>query len=398
MSFVPDPGVTDSECLNFEERLEDRYNQPDMQPRPLRTTYVDPVGYARWTSSYWFKRQSGMPHEEATQAVLTEIQNIIHPPLFPPVPTRDQVCGVSLSFQGLTVTTNQFGTLPWFEPALCALSDPADRQRVYEAKKSAGDTHCIIEFDEGGFLYNEPGQPYQNVQVPNYESNPASFLSLVEEIILAGLTPIVVFNGDNGDAMADGYPNALRQLPILVNLLASSKFADLNQYVLYGRLWDGVFYGSSPANIQAFGTAFRQLLPNGYLAIEFNVGHIPTGGGPSDYAPNGSMVGYDVIMAEFNNGLPRTSDPDPNTNPGASIWTIVDRMVTPFIRPTDMPTGAKWDPDGAPFYLATPSPRGKYYFVAFEFDTYRWVRSQVSASDVSNERAYLKSMGCTFTG
>ena len=43
MNFVPDPGVTDAEEINFVARLEDRYAQPDMAGKPRSTPTFAPV-------------------------------------------------------------------------------------------------------------------------------------------------------------------------------------------------------------------------------------------------------------------------------------------------------------------------------------------------------------------
>lgn len=304
----------------------------------------------------------------------------VTPPL-PPVPTREAILGVQLTFQGLTVPTQQYGPIKWFEPWLAVLS-AADRTAVLAAKVAAGDKHAIIEFQPGVPIYNEP--PFDIYVSPDFEANPQLFRQYVIEIIAAGLTPIVVFNGDNGDALADGYPNALRQLPILVDL-----FKDLNDRILYARLWDGVFYGSTPANITAFGKAFRSLLPNGYLAIEHNSGHIPVGNGTADYMPGGAMDAYDVIMSEFDLGA------SPHTD---NVFQIVARCVEPYHRPMDQPAG---DDPNPPFYLKD-SPRGPRYYCAFEFGSptgvYWWVRGQVAEETIGIERAYLKSLGCKYTG
>ena len=74
MSFQTDPGITDAECANFTERLEDRYGHADMAPgHPLRDTFVDVIGYTRWESSYVVKRQTGHTHDASTNRVLNEI-------------------------------------------------------------------------------------------------------------------------------------------------------------------------------------------------------------------------------------------------------------------------------------------------------------------------------------
>src|SRR5689334_8737698 len=211
----------------------------------------------------------------------------------PVVPSREQVCGVRLSLAGLVVNTMQYGLLPWFEPAYQCLVDANDRAAVRSEKARAGDTHLILEFfTHSQILYDEPGQPYQQVITPSGEDNPDWFRLLVEEVIDNGFTPIVSYDGDNG---YQGAINALRQLPILTSLLE-----DLSDYILFARLWDGVFYGSSPEQIKEFGKSFRDLLPNGHLAIEHDPGHIPTGEGDTDWINGGAMTTYDTLLSEFN--------------------------------------------------------------------------------------------------
>lgn len=273
--------------------------------------------------------------------------------------------------------------MPWFEPALGALTDPDDRQAVYAAKRAAGDTHCIVEFfsPANPIVYDEPGQPYQIPSVI-HEATPDAFRALVEEIIDARFTPVVAFDGDAGDRPL-GYPNALRQLPILVALLDG-----LNDRILYARLWDSVFYGSSPEHIQAFGQAFRKLLPNGYLAIEHQPGRIPVGAGTADYLPGGMMTDYDTILGEFGS----TTIHEPAT------WQVLGRMLPSgtYRRPADE-TG---DPN-PPCYVISGSPRGPYFYVAFETGgggpaqpgAYDWVRGNCTVADLQRSGDYFRAMG-----
>lgn len=289
--------------------------------------------------------------------------------------TRDQICKVKLTFQGLTITTSQFGTQPWFESAYQCLTSSGDRASARAQKLAAGDTHLILEFlTHQESIYNEDGQPWQAAISPSGEDNPQWFRGLVEEVLGDGLVPLVVFDGDNGDAPADGYPNALRQLPILVELLDGLD-------VLYGRLWDGVFYGSTPANIANFGVQFRNLLPNGCLAIEHQPGRIPVGNDTTDFVPGGPMSTYDVIMSEFQDGAIHQD----------STWQVADRLLGPaYKRPPDQPGG---DDPRPPFVLGTPTERGPYYAVAFEYYAYEWVRSRVSAATIQADRDYFVSLG-----
>ena len=293
----------------------------------------------------------------------------------PPAPTRDQVCGVKLTFQGLTVNG-----VPWFEPWIQAVG--MDRQAVYAAKRAAGDTHVIVELLPAEPIYNEP--PFDRFVSPDFEANPAAFRALVEEIIKAGFIPIVAFNGDNGDSPVDGHPNALRQLPILAELFKSGR--DITPYILFARLYDGVFYGSAPANIAAFGKAFRQLLPDGYLGIEHNVGHIPVGNGTADWQSDGMMGSYDVLFQEFANWPER----------GDQIWQIAARVLGPkYKRPADQPAG---DDPNPPNYFQAGSARGPYFPIAFEYAEYDWVRGRIAAADVEAARNYFKSIGYAYIG
>lgn len=296
-----------------------------------------------------------------------------------PTLTRAQVCSLKLTFQGLNISTQQFGpNQPWFEPAYQCLTNAQDRASVRAQKKAAGDTHLILEFfTNQQSIYDESGQPWQQAVSPSGEQNPTWFRDLVSEVIYDGLIPVVVFDGDDGDN-AEGYPNALRQLPILVPLLEG-----LTDCVLFARFWDGVFYGSSPANIQNFGQQFRKLLPNGYLAIEHQPGKIPVGNGPGDYQPNGMMVDYDVICAEFQDGALHQD----------STWQVAGRMLGPaYKRPPEQPSG---DDPSPPWYLAGGNARGPYFAVAFEYYAYEFVRSSVSQATVQGDRNYLQSLGYT---
>ena len=298
-------------------------------------------------------------------------------PNLPPVPSRAQVINIKLTFQGLTVCTAQLGCIPWFEPFIMALTNPADRQAVYAAKHAQGDTHLILEcFSSSRPVYDEV--PFTGIIAPNCDADPQTFLSLVEEVIQNGFTPIITYDGDNGDNTPFGSANAARQAPILAGLLQGSAYGDLNSYVLYFRGWDSVFYGSSPANITAFGQTFRAILPNGYLGLEFNIGHIPLGNGPADYASGGAMSDYDVIMSEFDN-WPMV---------GEAEYEILVRMLGPsYIQDPTHSTAGPW-------YLQSGSPRGPYAFSCFEWGEYQWTHGQMTPAEYLQGYAWYKARGC----
>src|ERR1051326_1394165 len=117
--------------------------------------------------------------------------------VIPQIPTREQVCGVNMTFQGLTVQTNDYGSLPWFDPALFSLST-YDRESVYNAKHSTGrDSHAWIAFDDNeGSIYDEPGQPYQQMNGAGFAHKQNAFIGAITEVIGNGFIPIISMSGD----------------------------------------------------------------------------------------------------------------------------------------------------------------------------------------------------------
>ena len=310
--------------------------------------------------------------------------------------------------------------LPWFEPALSCVSicpDRTARQEVYAAKHAAGDTHCLIDFSQGGILYDEGGNPYQ-VPQPNWEADTAGFRALVEEIGRAGFVPTIAFNGDAGDSPMDGYPNALRQLSILADVLDG-----LHDRVLYAHFYDSVFYGSDPANIQHFGAEFTRIIRKdgtapGYLIIEFNPGHIPVGLGAADFQTGGRMVDYDGVFGEFSCPIADSSLSRDRNGPGhvwnnhvgrwdsayedamGNVWEVCKRLGgASYVRPPDQP--ADNDPGQTTSYLASGSPRGPYYWGVMETGgggpvqpgVYDWVRGNCTVADLQRVGNYFRALG-----
>lgn len=305
-------------------------------------------------------------------------------PVFKPL-NRAEICSAQVTLSGLMIHTDQFGDRPWFELVYQCLNNPSDRKSVRDQKKAAGDLGVIIEFfNDQRYIYpNRSGNVtwLGDCITQVGEFNQELFKDFVLEILDDGMVPVIVYDGDNGENPVDGYPNALRQLPILAEL-----FKDYNDQILYARFWDGVFYGTTPEQIKTFGVQFRQLIPNGHLAIEFNPGHIPVGNGPSDYElPNGLMVDYDVVVGEF-------EYPDYKQD---STWQVIARLIPNYNRPSDQPS---WDDPNPPFYLRTGNSRGKYYFWAMECGEYQWVRYEVSQQELVNVGNYFRNMNATNVG
>lgn len=312
----------------------------------------------------------------------------------PVPPSRDEMLGIKITFQGLVVDTKQFGKLPWFEAALAWLS-PEDRASVYAAKKAVGDTHCIVFIPGGPPLYDEPGQPYSADKFGPLDWTAGDtkldpqFDALLREVIGQGFKVLLFLDGD----APENYGRGMKQLDLLKQ---DQDFATiLYKYCVIIPGWDGIFYGWTPEQIVDWGLKGRALFPDGYLGLEYSTGHIPVGEGGADYLPRtgdphsnpGRMEDFDLILGEYDDNLHQDS-----------CWQILNRMEANYVRPPDQPSG---DDPTRVFYLGTPNPRGPFYHCAFEFGEYEFVRggcSDASVAHVSNNRAYLKSMGVRFTG
>jgi hypothetical protein len=322
--------------------------------------------------------------------------------VFPAIPTRAQVCGLSTSLAGLTYQTTQYGPIPaWFYGKLNA----EDRAIARAAHRAAGDTHIPIPISEA---YKESGTLWPAALAEGYDwtQDLATMRDILTEAICDGFFIDCPLAGDGmgaGPDYNDPVGNTYGQQWLMENLQRiveslqgkSGEGQDLTPYMIFRPGWDGVFYGwgipgevpdLQPTRVKDFGALFRSVLPNGYLAIEHTPGNIPCGEGGSDYAAGGLMTTYDTILSEF------------NTVHEDSCWQVVARMVPDYHRPPDQPAG---DDPHPPFYLAPGNPRGPYFYVGFEptkGGVYQWCRGQCSEQDVVDTRNYLKALGCAYTG
>lgn len=322
--------------------------------------------------------------------------------VLPPIPSRSQVCAINVSLQGLTYNTSQFGSFPaWFY----AMLNSPDRASARATHRAAGNTHLTIPISEA---YKEPGTLWPDALKQGYDftQNLEGFRAVLTEAIYDGWFIDVPLAGDglgSGPGYNDPVGNTYGYQWLMANLSrileglrgdGTSAKPDLTPYIIFRPGWDGVFYGwgdnsipdPQPGRVRDFGALFRQLLPNGYLAIEHTPGNIPCGEGGSDYEPGGLMRTYDTIMSEF------------NSVHEDSCWQVVARMVRPYNRPPDQPSG---DDPHPPWYLAPGTERGPYFYVGFEptqGGVYQWCRGWCSLADVEAVRSYLRGLGCTLTG
>jgi hypothetical protein len=319
-------------------------------------------------------------------------------PLPVPPPTRDAILGIKIGFQGITVLTQQYGSFPAFGPETTTLND-TDLDSYVDQMVAAGNTHVEIaiswNYNEADFAYPVPGRDLTQ-NLPELKRRITRMLGR------PGVVGVLLFMAGDGRSAPrnpDGsYPYNDPQGWTYGHEWLMTNFArvaaalnDIRKYIIVVPGYDGVFYGwgnsgepdLQPQRVVDFGNLFRSLWPDGYLGLEHSTGHIPVGEGGSDYA--GRLQPYDVILSEFDN-WPATGDP---------TWQIAGRLVHPYHRPADQPSG---DDPNPPFYLAPGTPRGPYYACAYEFATYQWVRGRISAADVQRGRDYYKALGYAFTG
>jgi hypothetical protein len=325
-------------------------------------------------------------------------------PPFPSVPTRDQMGNVFVGFQGEMVDTQQYGRIPVFGPETTTLNDD-DLHSYCQQLRGRGYTHGEIaiswQYDEPTFHYPVPGRDLTNdldelarrirIMISHFPGGVVLFLA-GDGRSNPPTRGAGVYNYNDPQGWTYGHEWLMDNLPRIVKGLVNSKYGDVTPYVTFCPGYDGVFYGwggdtdgidRQPQRVVDYGNLLRSLLPQCVSAIEHDTGHIPVGEGGSDWSFNGRMLVFDVVLSEFNWWTP-------GTPAGDSVWQIVGRLWHPYNRPADQPAG---DDPNPPFYLGTSTPRGKVFYVPYEYATYQWVRQLITSADVSTQRAYLRALG-----
>jgi hypothetical protein len=307
----------------------------------------------------------------------------------PPLPTRDQILSSHETFQGLWVRLPHLGqTVPWFDPAISSL-DAADRAAVYAAKHAKGDTAIGIALS---WNYDElPGYKYP-VAGTDLTMDLPRFRALVDEAVANGFIPWLFLAGDgetpaSGHRDPHGWTYGFAWLDAHVCQVLQAIGADNVARALVLPGYDGIFYGWEPSQrkVPQFARTVRSCYPNAVIGIEFGAGEIPLGNGAADYAPGGLMTDYDELLIETS-VWPQTGD---------KAWQIIARLVGPaYHRPPDQPAS---DDPRPPFYLKTPTPRGRWGVHCFEWATWSFVRNKLSAADITRGRAYYQNLGCPIT-
>lgn len=325
-------------------------------------------------------------------------------PNLPPAPSREEILTAQGCFQGITVHTEQFGDLPMFDPALSSFS-AKDRQASYAAWHSAG---CKIVSLSIAWDYGGAGQPYgsgQLVPPTDLRSDVPRLRALLTEVIQAGFFIRFHLAGDGTEPgpYIYGYRALVDDLPRVIAALRAP--IDLTRYLVFVPGFDGIIsyneqsQGFEPwtmAQLSWYLVELRQLCADCYSAVEPSIG--PLGGTLPTFLKDAALTNYyrdepydalDQILNEF---------PPGTDQHGALSWQIADRILGPaFVRPGDM-VGDEWAPDVAHWSLTQLTSRGRIVPVAYEFDTYEWVRRHIEAFGVAINRAYYRAMGYLVTG
>lgn len=299
-------------------------------------------------------------------------------------PLGRTLLGGRLTAQGLMVTTEQFGLMPWW-PACWAWLTPADRAAAARQLLAAGDEICLMQVPDGVPLYDEPRQFYSPDKFGAIPWNVSVVVALVEEAIDLGFAGVWVFLG--GDDGGKGFPIACAQSRELGPAFARSSRANLNEYVVQVPGWDGVWHKPNPSSGTGYTreqlAAFAEVARAAgalYLGCEHGTGYAIAGKGTMDFQPGGVMRGYDLILGEFDDDLF-----------DGSVWQILARFLPPgtYRRPADQPTaGPEADAGAHPYYLADS---GAVYRV-FEFYMYGGVRG-ADPAHIRTVRARFEAMG-----
>lgn len=324
----------------------------------------------------------------------------------PPPPTRDQILSARGSFQGLTVDTQQYGRLPWFDPFLGSLALPADRQAVYAAKLAAGQRRLTLALS---YAYREAApNVYQNIPGRDFSKDLPALHALMVEAIMAGCYIDLRLAGDGrsrpdrtyNDPVGDTYgcewlfENAAR---------IHAALADLDPYIVWVPGFDGVFckpnYPWTPDEVKRWWLLMRSLVgPSGYVGIEWGVGICDLGDGEATYRSAAGQA-LDVVYLELPCPPSHTGAPKPGGDgyDGDDLWQVAKRLLGPaYRRPADQPPGD--DPGSMDSRLSCRTPRGPFYVLPDEFRTYDWVRNRCTAADVEQDRAYFASLGFPHLG
>jgi len=331
----------------------------------------------------------------------------VQPPGYGPVPTRDQLCAVRNQFQGMSITLpagSSFDPLLaryWWDPALSQMNALPDRLAVYAAHRAVGDTHLLVTLNLGGL-----------------STLPAVIALAREAVIVGGMTGILMMcMGDghgtpNSDPGALGYTWLMANFPAIYAMVRADHTGDPNNSLAHRTIFVPGFDGvvpdwQPPSSVDRFLLMARGVIDAGgagALGLELSAGYCVWGDehaveGNNWTTPAGHAV--DVILQEgpIDMGPPIPCPPGPPQPRWSQVYQIVGRMVRPF-----SPVPGQHDDPSPPYLLGAGTPRGPFFYVWWEFDTYSWTLPwrrggpPYPLTTVLEHRQAAYDMGCLWVG
>lgn len=360
---------------------------------PFQDT-IDPL----WTTDYAWRIATGVPQPEAYVQSMNRVRGLFgDPPLpspFPQPPTRDELCRVRVGFQGVTIHSQEFGDFPAFGPETTTLND-TDLDSYVDQCLAAGFTHLEIavswQYVEPGYAYPVPGR--------DYSQNLPELRRRIERMVSRGagrVKGVLLACAGDGEGAGPGYNDGqgwtygrewlMNNFPrIWAGMKGGPGERDMTPWIIPTPGYDGCdAYGwENGDHVRAWWSFCRNVIgPTAVQAFEWSAGHMHLGdGAPCWETPEAAAV--DVWLQEFSPG-PGMSN--------ATVWQVTPRLIGPlYHKPADQPDDA--DKPNPPCYpCGRSTPRGAWSFVAYEFNTYGWVRHALTAAQNEADRQYL--VGC----
>lgn len=327
-------------------------------------------------------------------------------PLVPP--TRDEVCSIRNSLQGITVRGRKI-----FDPEIGWSMAKPERLEAYTAHRAVKlpdgtprpDTHICLSLDMTGLAC-----------LPHIKS------VIKEAVTEGGMTGVILMcMGDGNDVgEPDHDPGALGFSWIMANFNAIVDFMevgddgeDLTQWIVFGPGFDGIIPAWQPwSRVNQFVRMARlrlnRLKKPGHLCIEFSSGYWSWSGERDDLGTeDGQMI--DVPLYEFpinwgppsappaNLLLPNRSDWSPSaTNeqraPWTQVWLMNRWLGARYIRPASQPPN--YEPN--PPYANMDTPRGRKFPNMWERGTYMWNRQGCDIALINQQTQVVIDLGAEY--
>lgn len=312
----------------------------------------------------------------------------------PAPPTRAALLGGISRFQGVTVTTQQFGTFNAFGPEAIGLALPADRQAYYAAQAAAGTT--VIQMGWAGETYSEPDFTFP---VPGtgmkWVDDLDGYLDLLAEPLLTGsfIGGIIGLPGD-GFTRPD-YPYGLEFLRANIDRLVTGmrnyRLGDLTKLYILLLGYDGVVWTWEGDDVVAMGHQIRAVAPDAYIAILYPAGvdGVYGEGKSPQYTDPAKLAVFDAFLQQF--GLPPLALENLPQEQQIGARLLGPKYVVPPDQLPDKPL--PFGPDSPNFLLSMGTPRGPWFTRPWEGFTYLWVRNRCTLADIEQWRQYNDALG-----